>query len=138
MHACMHAYIDAYVHTHTYTHIFIHCRFVGIGGKDQFVHIYDNKTGTLIQSFKGHRGTVSSLAFRKPHVCVCMCMYVYIRHVYMCMYAYGKHCVCVCRHVCMSFKGHRGTVSSFASREPYVCVCMCMYVCMHVCIMHDS
>ncbi len=45
------------------------CRYLAIGGKDQFVHVYDDKKGELAQSFKGHRGTVSALAFRECLPC---------------------------------------------------------------------
>jgi len=40
-------------------------RFLALGGKDQFVHVYDDKEGAVVQSFKGHRGVVSALAFQK-------------------------------------------------------------------------
>jgi len=40
-------------------------RFLASGGEDSFVHIWDTRSHTLVHSFKGHRDTVSALAFRQ-------------------------------------------------------------------------
>lgn len=40
-------------------------RFVAMGGKDAFVHVYDVKEKAMAHSFKGHRDAVSALAFRR-------------------------------------------------------------------------
>lgn len=40
-------------------------RYAAMGGKDQYVHVWDDKERKIVQSFKGHRGLVSCLAFQK-------------------------------------------------------------------------
>lgn len=40
-------------------------RYTSSGGADGFVHLWDNRTDTLIQSFAGHRESVSGVAFHR-------------------------------------------------------------------------
>ena len=40
-------------------------RYVAMAGKDQFVHVWDEKEAAIVHSFKGHRDTVSCLTFQK-------------------------------------------------------------------------
>jgi hypothetical protein len=43
-------------------------KYVASGGKDKLVYIWDSRSGTLIDSFRGHGKAVSALAFRlKTH-----------------------------------------------------------------------
>jgi ribosomal RNA-processing protein 9 len=43
-------------------------KYVASGGKDKLVYIWDSRSGTLIDSFRGHAKAVSALAFRlKTH-----------------------------------------------------------------------
>jgi len=40
-------------------------KFLAFGGKDKLVHVWDVRGGTLASSFKGHRDTISCLAFQR-------------------------------------------------------------------------
>ena len=39
-------------------------KFLAVGGGDRKVHVFDAATGAFLQSFPGHRDTISALAFR--------------------------------------------------------------------------
>lgn len=39
-------------------------RYLASGGRDRLINVWDCRTDTVVETFRGHQDTVSSLAFR--------------------------------------------------------------------------